>query len=158
MTSQCSYVMSSSTFLTLLCFLVKFSYWSNFHVNIITSSGVMAIFFYKGLTRNPEIGNTHVWVLPNIWRLEWVRDTKFGTNVSNEMLLNATKCQGYSFYRFWVIKEKPTGWGRVILPPPHSPTHPLPRLGLTTYSKNMNIVCIFLHKLWIFLIKQKTWN
>ena len=25
--------------------------------------------FYKGLTRNPEIGNTPVQVLPNIWRL-----------------------------------------------------------------------------------------
>ena len=24
------------------------------------------------------------------------------------MLLNAAKCQGYSFYRFWVIKAEPT--------------------------------------------------
>ena len=38
-------------------------------------------------------------------------DTKFGTNVSNRMLLNAAKFQGYSFYRFWVIKGKPTGEG-----------------------------------------------
>ena len=36
--------------------LVKFSYWSKFHVNIITGSGIIAIFFYTGLTRNPEIG------------------------------------------------------------------------------------------------------
>ena len=44
------------------CFvsLIKFSYWSRFHVNIITGSGIMTIFFYKGLTRNPEIGNTPV--------------------------------------------------------------------------------------------------
>ena len=76
----------------------------------------MTIFFYKGLTKNPEIGNTPVWVLPNIWRLGQVRDTKFGTNVSNEMLLNAAKCQGYSFYRFWVIKGKLTEG--VKLPPP----------------------------------------
>ena len=68
----------------------------------------MTIFFYKGLTRNPEIGNTPVWVLPNIWRLGRVMDTKFGTNVSNRMLLNAAKFQGYSFYRFWVIQRKPT--------------------------------------------------
>ena len=56
------------------CFvsIVKFSYWSKFHVNIITGSGIMTIFFYKGLTRNSEIGNTHVWVFPNIWRLGWV--------------------------------------------------------------------------------------
>ena len=33
------------------------------------------------------------------------------TNVSNEMSLNAAKYQGYSFYRFWVIKGKPIRWG-----------------------------------------------
>ena len=27
------------------------------------------------------------------------------------MLLNAAKCQGYSFYRFWIIKGKTTGEG-----------------------------------------------
>ena len=64
-------------------------------------------FFYKGLTRTPEIGNTPVWVLPNIWRLEQVRDTKIDTNVSNKMLLNAAKCQSYNFCRFWVIMGKP---------------------------------------------------
>ena len=64
------------------CFvsLVKLSYWSKFYANIITFSGVMTIFFYKGLTRNPEIGNTPVWVLPSIRRLGQVRDTRFGTN------------------------------------------------------------------------------
>ena len=75
----------------------------------ISSLVLELIFFYKRLTRILEIGNTTVWVLPNIRRLGWVRDTKFGRNVSNEMLLNAAECQGYSFYRFWVIKEKPTG-------------------------------------------------
>ena len=34
---------------------------------------------------------------------------KFGTNVSNEMLLNATIYQGYSFSIFWVIKENQQG-------------------------------------------------
>ena len=100
--------------------IVTFSYWSKFHINIITGSGVMTISFYKGLTRNPEIGNTPVWVLPNIWRLGRVMDTKFGTNVSNRMLLNAAKCQGYSFYRFWVIKGKSTGrvgWGTITPSP-----------------------------------------
>ena len=88
---------------------VNFSYWSRFHVNIMTGSGVVAIFVYKGLTRNPEIRNTPIWVLTNIWRLWQVGDTKFGTNVSKKMLLNAVKWQRYSFYRFWVIKGKPTG-------------------------------------------------
>ena len=44
-------------------------------------------------------------------------NTKFGTNVSNRMLLNAAKFQGYSFYCFWVITGKPTGG--VKLPPSH---------------------------------------
>ena len=84
-----------------------------FHVNIITCSGVMIVFFYKGLNRNPEIRNTPVRVLRNIWRLSWIRDTRFCTNLSNKMFLNAAKCQGYSFNRFWVIKGK----GNVKLPP-----------------------------------------
>ena len=57
------------------------------------------------MTRSPKIGNTPV--LPNTWRLRRVKDTKFGTDASNEMLLNAAKCQDYSFYRFWVLKGRP---------------------------------------------------
>ena len=78
------------------CFvsLVKFSYWSKFHVNIIAGYGVITIFFYKILTRNPEIRNIPVWIFPNVWRMGEVRDAKFGTNVCNEVLLNAAKCQG----------------------------------------------------------------
>ena len=111
MTSQFSDTKSSSN-----CFvsLVKFSYWSKFHVNIMTSSRVMTIYFYKGLTRNRKSDITLVWVLPNIWRLGRVKD-KFGMNASNEILPNAAKYQGYSFYRFWVIKGKSTRG--VKLPP-----------------------------------------
>ena len=99
--------------------LVNFSYWSRSHVNIITGSGVITIFFYKRLTSNPKIRNNPVWVFPNIWRLGQVRDTKLCTNFSNQMWVNAAKCQGYSFYFFWVIKVRPTGGGgRVKLPPP----------------------------------------
>ena len=61
--------------------------------------------FYKGLNRNPEIWDTPVWVLPNIWRVGRVRNATFGTNVSNMMLPNVWKYKGYSFYRFWIIKE-----------------------------------------------------
>ena len=46
-----------------------------------------------------------------------VKDTKFDTNVSNKTLLNTEKYQSSSFYRFLVIKGKPTGGG-VKLPPP----------------------------------------
>ena len=74
----------------------------------------MTIAFYKGLTRNPEIGNTQVCVLPNIWRLGRVRDTEIGVNVSNEMLM------GYSFYRFWVIKRKLNRGGGLVKLPHHT--------------------------------------
>ena len=79
---------------------VKFSYWSNFHVNIIIGSRVVIGFLYIGLNRNPEIGNTPVGVSPNIWKLGQFRDDTFSMNVSNKMLLNAAKCHGNRFYRF----------------------------------------------------------
>ena len=65
------------TFLTFFVSLVKFSYWFKFHVNILFVSGVMTVFFYKGLT-----------------------PFKF-------CLLNAAKCQSYNCYYFWVINGKP---------------------------------------------------
>ena len=116
MTSQFSETMSTSYFFW-RCFvwLVRFSYWSKFQVNVITGSGIMAIFFYERLTRNTEVGNNPVWILPNIWRLDWVMNTKLDTKVYNRMLLNAAKFQDYNFYCFWVIKGKPTGWEITLL-------------------------------------------
>ena len=116
--------------------LVKFRYWSRFHVNIITGSGIMTISFCKGLTKNPEIGNTPVWVFSNIWRLGQVMNTKFGMNVSNRMSLYVAKYQGYSFYRFWVIEllsENQLGVKFQHLPP---------RLGLTYITHIIYITCI----------------
>ena len=83
----------------------------------------MTIFVYKGFTRNPEIENTPVWVLSNIYRLGQVRNTKFSTNVFTKSLLNAVKCQSHNCYRFWIIKGKPTGGNH---PPPS-------RLGLHVF-------------------------
>ena len=102
------------------CFvlLVTFSYWSRFHVNVITSSGAMTVFFHKWLTRIPAIWNSPIWVLLNTWGLEKVRDTKLYTNIFNKMLLNTAKYQGYRFYRFCVITEKRTRGGRTVTHPP----------------------------------------
>ena len=62
------------------CFvsLVKLSYWSKFHINIITGSGVMAIYSYKGLTRNPEIGNIPVWVLHSFYCFWFIKGKPTG--------------------------------------------------------------------------------
>ena len=87
------------------CFVssVKFSYWSKFHVNIIIGSGVMTIFFYKGLTRNPEIGNTPVWVLSNIWRVRWVANTKFDKIVLPYKALFTIFFTFFSFFCFYSL-------------------------------------------------------
>ena len=87
-------------------FLVKFSDYYNFHVNIIPGSGVMTIFVHKRLTRNQEIWDMPVWVLPDIWRLGQVRDTKFGTNVSSKRLRIVNAVRVNNFYCFWVMKAK----------------------------------------------------
>ena len=56
------------------CFVspAKFSYWSKFHVKIITGSGIMTIFFYKWLT---EIGNSASEFVPisRDWGKLWAR-------------------------------------------------------------------------------------
>ena len=54
-----------------LQFAIRFSYWSKFHVSIMTGFGTMKVFIFEGLTINLEIGNAPLWVLPNIWRLKW---------------------------------------------------------------------------------------
>ena len=54
---------------------------------------------------------------------------KSNPDVSEKMLLNDVKCQGYSFHRVWVIKGKPTGMVK-LLPTQQYP----PRLGLKCYQ------------------------
>ena len=46
------------------------------------------------------------------------------------MLLNAAKCQGYSFIPFWVIKGKSTGGEDLYNPPPPATR---PRLGFNSF-------------------------
>ena len=72
------------------------------------------LLFIKNLTRNEEIENTLVWVLSDIWRLEQVRDTNCGMNVSNKKWFNSAKWQIYRFSRFWVIKGKSTGGAKIL--------------------------------------------
>ena len=57
----------------------------------------MTISFYKGLTRNLEIGNSPVCVLLNIWILGQVKNTKYGTDVSNKMLLKMQNARVTAF-------------------------------------------------------------
>ena len=67
-----------------------------------------------------------------MWRLGQVMDTKFGTNVSNEMLLNAAKYQGTAFTIFEFLRENHLG-GKSSSTHTHTHTH-TPTLGLKLSS------------------------
>ena len=71
--------------------LVKFSYWSKFHVNIIMRSRVTTIFVYKRLIRNPKIGNTLVWVLSNTWVELEIPDLAEMSLMKNQLMLPNAK-------------------------------------------------------------------
>ena len=104
-TPQLSVMTSLSKFLDVVLFPLS---------GLVTGSSLMSIswlflvlwqfFFLQRIDQKTGNGKYHCLSSFQIWRLGWVRDTKFRTNVSNKMLLNATKCQGYNFYCFWVIK------------------------------------------------------
>ena len=107
MTLQFLELTSSSTFFDVDLFHLPILVTGPSFMSISISSGVVMISFYKKLTRNKEIRNTLVRVLPNIWRRGKLGKLIFGTNFYNEMLLNALKYQSYSFYRLAVIRENP---------------------------------------------------
>ena len=118
MTPQFPNITSSSNLFDVAVFLLSILVTGPSSISISLLVLELGQYIYKGLTRNLEVRNTPVWFLPINWRLGKVRDTKFGTNVFNKMLSNAPKCQGYSSYRFWVIKAKP------IVPTPPNTPHP----------------------------------
>ena len=125
-------------------FLVKFSYWSKFQVNIITGSGIMTILFYKGLTRNPEIGNTPSGFCP----ISGDRGKLWIPNLARMFLVEyywmLQGARGYRFYRFWVIKEKPTGGGcKITNPPP--------------FTNQIRIKTLLTNDLSTFPVKDNPW-
>ena len=70
------------------------------------------------VTRNLEIVNTPVWILASILRLGQVRDTEFDPNVTNKMLLNAPKCQGYCVFTVFELSRENQLAVVKITPPP----------------------------------------
>ena len=100
------------------CFvsLVKFSYWSKFHVNIITGSGVMTIFFYKGLTRNSEIGNTHEFFpISGDWGELWIPNFAWMSLIECYWMLQNSRVTAFTVFE--LLRENQLGGG-IKLPPP----------------------------------------
>ena len=80
-------------------------------------------------TRKLEIPSSDFWQISVIWH-----------DVSNKMLLNGGKCQGYSFYCFWVTKEKPiSGWGKTIAPPQIRTIFKTSKINILTNLKRLNL-------------------
>ena len=96
--------------------LVKFSYWSKFHVSIITGFGIMTIFFYKGLTRNPEIGNIPVWVssISEDWGELWIPNLARMSLTEYYRMLQNSRVTALTVFE--LLRENQLG-GRVKLPP-----------------------------------------
>ena len=61
--------------------------------------------------RKWEIPSSEFCPISGDWGELWIPNL---ARMSNRMLLNAANFQGYSFYRFWVIKGKPTGGGKIM--------------------------------------------
>ena len=107
-----------------------YGHWSKLHVNIINSSGVMTIFFYKGLEieRNTETGSALVWS-----EFSSISGDSGELRIPNLARMSLIKCywilQGYSYNRFWVIKGNQQGGGgeggggprKITLIPHHDP-------------------------------------
>ena len=104
----------------------------------MTSSSIssyVVVFLLSGLINGPSFTMISFLVL-ELWQFFFIRDWPEIRKSEIPMsefcpipgewckLPYAAKCQVYSFYRFWVIKGKPTGGGIKKLPPPT-------RLGLT---------------------------
>ena len=106
----------------------------------MTSSSIssyVVVFLLSGLINGPSFIMISFLVL-ELWQFLFIRD--WPEIRKSEIPLSefcpipgewcklpyAAKCQVYSFYRFWVIKGKPTGQGGNYPPPPPPP----PRLEL----------------------------
>ena len=109
--SICSFSTKTLLILLMLVFLCKKSACFGQNSLMSISSLVLELWQFLYIRDWPEIRKSGVprLSLLNTWRLGRARNIKFGTNVSNKILLNAAKCQDYSLYSFWGIKGKPTG-------------------------------------------------
>ena len=121
MTLQFSDMVWTSTFFDVALFLLS---------RLVTGPSFMSIsaltlelWQFSFIKDWPEIRNRKypVCVFPNIWRLELVRDTKFGMNVSNKILLNTANARVTAFTVSKLLRENQQEWGRggkITLHPP----------------------------------------
>ena len=79
--------------------------------DVIVNFFDVVVFLLSSLVTVPEIQKSKIppSVLPNIWGLGQVRDTKFGKIISNKMLLNAAKARVTDFSVSELLRENQQG-------------------------------------------------
>ena len=109
MTSQLCDTMSSLNFFEVVLFLLS---------SLVTISLlVLELWRFPFITDWPEIKKSEIPSSEFYPIGDWEEFENQIWHVYNKMLLNAAKYQGYSFYRFWVLKGEPKGGGGIKLPP-----------------------------------------
>ena len=113
MTSQLADTsLSSNFFWRFFVSLVKFSYWSKFHVNIITDSGIMTILFYKGLTGNTLYGFCPI---SGDWGELWIPNLAQMSLIECYWMLQNSRVTAFTVFE--LLRENQLGSGSVKLPP-----------------------------------------
>ena len=105
-------------------------------------------FDQKSGTRNTS---AWVWVLSNIWRLERIRDNKFGVNVPNENLLIMQNARFTAFAVSELLKEKQE------IPPPRSELNHCPSCVFKSYLSKIRLKVGHSpnwHFLWLLIIEN----
>ena len=84
--------------------------WKHGRYNVKINSLVLELWQFSFIRHWPEMRKLEI-VSSEFCAIskDWGKLGNICAYVSNKNLLNVTKYQGYSSYRFWVIKGKPTG-------------------------------------------------
>ena len=106
MTSQFSDMTSTSNFFDVLLLLSSLVTGPSFMSILLL---VLELWQFSFISDRPEIRKSEIppsefCPICGSWGKLWIPNL---ARMSNKMLLNAAKFQGYSFYRFWVIKGTP---------------------------------------------------
>ena len=142
MTSQIAEMTPSSIFFDIVLFLLLSLLTGPSFMSmlwLVTGSGFMTFFFYKGSTKNLVIRNTPVWVLPNIWRLGQVMDAKFGTNVSNRCYWMLQNSRVTACIVFVLLRENQLGGGEKITHPTQIRVNPTSIHGFMFFVSMLEI-------------------
>ena len=91
--------------------LVKFSYWSKFHVNIINGFGIMTIFFYKERNwpeiRKSEIPTSEFCPLSGDWDKSWIANLAWMCLIECYWMLQNSRVTAFTIFE--LLRENQLG-------------------------------------------------